>query len=48
MLLDRYDKLLNFYRKVGFDHEARWVAGRLKELPARQASHLESPKNKGE
>ena len=31
-VLDRYDKLLNFYRKVGFDHEARWVAGRQKRI----------------
>jgi archaemetzincin len=31
-VLDRYDKLFNFYRKVGFDDEARWVAGRLKRI----------------
>jgi archaemetzincin len=31
-VLDRYDRLFNFYRKVGFDQEARWVAGRLKRI----------------
>ena len=31
-VLDRYDKLFNFYRRVGLDHEARWVAGRLKGI----------------
>jgi archaemetzincin len=31
-VLDRYDKLFNFCRKVGFDHEARWVAGQLKGI----------------
>ena len=31
-LMDRYHKLLDFYRKIGFDHEARWVAKRLKRI----------------
>jgi archaemetzincin len=31
-VLERYGKLLNFYRKVAFDPEARWVGGRLKRI----------------
>jgi archaemetzincin len=29
-VMERYRKLLGFYRMVGFDREARWVANRLK------------------
>jgi archaemetzincin len=29
-VVDRYQKLLDFYKKVGFEHEARWVSKRLK------------------
>lgn len=28
----RYGRLLEFYRKVGFDNEAEWVAGRLTKI----------------
>ena len=31
-VVDRYRKLLHFYRKVGFDHEDRWVSDRLKRI----------------
>jgi archaemetzincin len=31
-IVDRYRKLLYFYRKVGFDHEARWVSNRCKRI----------------
>ena len=31
-VVDRYQKLLGFYRKIGFDHEARWAAKRLKRI----------------
>jgi hypothetical protein len=46
-VLDRYGKLLNFYRKVTFDHEARWVAGRLRRISPDRGSLLESPRSKG-
>lgn len=29
---DRYERLLGFYRQVGFHEEARWVAGRLERI----------------
>jgi archaemetzincin len=29
---DRYSRLLRVYRKIGFDHESRWVAKRLKKI----------------
>ena len=31
-VVDRYQKLLGFYRKIGFAHEARWIAERLKRI----------------
>jgi archaemetzincin len=35
----RYHRLLEFYRKVGFDHEAAWVAGRLKKIEGSSHGH---------
>jgi len=31
-VVDRYHRLLRLYRKTGFNHEARWVAKRLKRI----------------
>ena len=31
-VLDRYRGLAEFYEKVGFDEEARWIAGRLRSI----------------
>lgn len=31
-ILERYERLLNFYLKVGFQEEAQWVQGRLKRV----------------
>ena len=31
-VVDRYQELLEFYREVGFDDEARWVANRLRRI----------------
>lgn len=31
-VVDRYGRLLHFYRKVGFDHEVRWVSSRLRGI----------------
>jgi archaemetzincin len=31
-VVDRYKKLEDFYRKIGFPHEARWVANRLRRI----------------
>lgn len=31
-VVDRYRKLLDFYKKAGFENEARWVANRLKRI----------------
>jgi archaemetzincin len=31
-VVDRYEGLLGFYRKTGFDHEVRWVEKRLKRI----------------
>lgn len=31
-VVDRYHRLLRFYRKIRFDDEARWVANRLKRI----------------
>ena len=29
-VIDRYEKLLGFYKSVGFENEAGWVSNRLK------------------
>lgn len=31
-VVERYDKLSQFYHKVGFNHEDRWVSNRLKKI----------------
>ena len=33
-LVKRYEALQIFYKEVGFDEEAKWVAARLKEIGA--------------
>jgi archaemetzincin len=33
-VVGRYGSLLRVYRKIGFDHEARWVAKRLRRISA--------------
>lgn len=34
-VVNRYGKLLDFYRKVGFEKEAHWVANRLRRISGR-------------
>jgi archaemetzincin len=38
-IVKRYESLHEFYKEVGFDEEATWVARRLKEIgaPARHS-----------
>ncbi len=41
-VVDRYHKLLGFYRKAGFDHEARWVEDRLRWISGHEATKKHS------
>jgi len=43
-VIKRYGNLFRFYKKVGFDNEAQWVANRLKRiLPAEAAKAIIEP-----
>jgi len=38
-VISRYRRLVEFYRKVGFDHEAEWVDGRLEKIEGAGHGH---------
>jgi len=44
-VVDRYRQLFNFYQRVAWDPEARWVANRLKRIVSQEATPDQLPKN---